>query len=115
MLQRHIEIVQGNDYLGGRALSATGDAWGDDIASVRLFVWPRCGSAAALPVLDVEGTYTAPTTTSPAKAVIPLPRSETIKLAEGARAHSYEIKGLTAANQLVTLERGAMSVLRGGL
>jgi hypothetical protein len=114
-MQRHIEIVQGDDYTGGRSLTATGNAWGSDISEVRLFIWPRSGCAQAQPVVDVLGTYSAPTDSLPAIATVSLPRLETLKLAAGVRAYNYEFKGLTTADALVSLEQGALTVLRGGL
>jgi hypothetical protein len=111
---RHIEITSGNDYTGTRAISATGDGWGDDVTAARLIITDRCSNS-ALPVVDVIGTYTVPTINNRAVAFFDLVRAETLKLRAAIRGYDYEIKGLTAANGLITLERGVLSCLKGGL
>jgi hypothetical protein len=111
---RHIEITSGNDYTGTRAISATGDGWGADVTAARLIISDRC-SQSATPVIDVIGTYQAPTVNNKAAAFFNLVRTETLKLRAAIRGYDYEIKGLTTANSVITLERGVLSCLKGGL
>lgn len=112
---RHIEIIQGNDYIGGRALAAVGNAWGNDIAAVRLIIWAISDCNNQTPIIDLIGTYTASTVNNIAAATVNVPRVETLKLKTGLRAYQFEFKGLTNDGGLVTLESGLLSVLKGGL
>jgi hypothetical protein len=111
---RHIEITSGNDYVGSRAISASDDGWGADVSAVRLIISDRC-SESTQPVIDQIGTYVVPTNNNRAYAIFDLVRTETLKLRAAIRGYDYEIKGLTTANGLITLERGVLSCLKGSL
>lgn len=110
----HIELTQGNDYVGARAFARTSNGWLPDVAQVRLLVW-QSDDCNQLPVIDLLGVYSQASINGQAVAIVDIPRAETMKLKQGVRAYQFELKALTVDGMLTTLERGYVTVLGGGL
>jgi hypothetical protein len=120
LLNSCVELVQGDDYLAadGRAVTFTGagQAWPSAISSAKLLMWPpaNCGCDNT-PALEVDGVYTAPTATQPARVTFDVHRAASLKLAAGIRLYTVEVKALLASGSAVTLERCFGTVLAGAL
>jgi hypothetical protein len=106
-MNRHIELYAGDDYKDKLAITANIDLTG--IVAVRFIAFNHRDCINQMPVIDVVGSI------KNCFAVIDLPRAETLKLKVGLRNHTFIIKGLLSNGDLITLERGIMSVLWGGL
>ena len=122
---QYLELVQGDDYkaVDGRAvvLVGAGVSWPPALPSVKLLISAAqtgCADACTgcpAPLLDIDGTYTAAAPTSAAKAVFDVLRIQTLALASGVRAYTFEVRGLLASGGVVTLARGHVTVLAGAL
>lgn len=121
-----LELVQGDDYLeaDARALHVYGRAvcWPPVVDSVRFLVFEPndCGALPVatvqpLAVIDIEGTFVAATSTTPADAKFNIPRAETLKLAPGVRRYMLEVRGLLASGSVITMARGQLTVLSSQL
>lgn len=120
----HVELVQGDDYLDadGRALvvSGAGVCWPAAVASVKLIVRePQdCGCAAAgtepAHVLELVGVHAPATSDAAAQVRFDIPRAQTLRLALGVRRYAFEVRATLASASVITLARGAFTVLAGG-
>lgn len=116
----HFEVVQGDDYkaIDGRAvvITARGVCWPLNIAQVKLLVFePETRSAPNEMMLDIDGTFTAGTTSNPPIASFDVARAETLKLEAGVRRYLVEIRALLASGSVATLARGLLTVLESQL
>lgn len=110
-MNRHIEIVAGDDYSGVRAV---GGHFGYDltgVTEVRFIVMNNQNCLNQLPVLDVAGSVLIDSS----NVQINLKRQDTLKLKSGVRQYTFLIKGLLIDGGVITLERGIMTVLNGGI
>jgi hypothetical protein len=110
-MNRHIEIVAGDDYSGVRAV---GGRFGYDltgVTEVRFIVMNNQNCLNQLPVLDVAGSVLIDSS----NVQINLKRQDTLKLKSGVRQYTFLIKGLLIDGGVITLERGIMTVLNGGI
>lgn len=122
---QYLELVQGDDYkaVDERAVivKGIGVTWPAALSSVKLLVsaaqsgWADACTACPAPLLDIDGTYTAAQPTSAATAAFDVLRIQTLALASGVRAYTFEVRGLLASGGVVTLARGHVTVLAGAL
>jgi len=120
MRNLQLELVQGDDYLvaDNRAIVVVGAGmrWPAAAASVRLVATePQsvCESAigtAPAEIINVVGTYTAPTAQAAAKISFDLGRAITQTLAPGVRRYDFEIRATLASGSVLTLAAGQITV-----
>jgi hypothetical protein len=109
----HLEIVQGDDYLGDSRLSITGLGvlWPTAFILPRFVVYSDGVEFCKGPVLDVDCDLT--TVDGLPVVRIPISRARSIGLTAGVRAYGFELRGLVDTNKVRTLARGRVTVLRG--
>lgn len=110
-MNRHIEIVSGDDYSGIRSVGGTFGYDLTGVIEVRFIVMNNQNCLSQLPVLDVVGSVL----NSSSSVSINLRRADTLKLKAGVRQYTFLIKGLLNDGGVITLERGLMTVLKGGI
>ncbi len=104
-----IEIVQGDSYYNadGRALEWTSTSW-PDLTGATVVFSAKNNLTTALDIANHAMTVVTPTGT--AKVRLELAASDTISLALGAKAYSWDVQATLTNGHVVTLVRGQMTV-----
>ena len=123
----HLELVQGDDYkaVDTRAITIAGRGvcWASNVSNVKLIVYEphtACGAQLGnahtpVAVFDIDGVYTAATTSAAAIAAFDVPRVETLKLSVGVRNYMFEVRALLSSSSVATLAQGVVTVLSSQL
>ena len=114
-----LELIQGDDYLAADSraivIIGAGVTWPALIASVKLLITPTDDCALGVPMLNIDGAYSAPTPLAAAQAAFDMTRVQSLTLLPGIRRYTFEVRALLAPSSVVTLARGLITALPGAL